>query len=106
MENLIASNTLRIAEWALVMKEFSSFSIKNILLNWEACMECSPIRVRKVVHWSPPPFGVLKFSVIGAVRGKRGIGDVLCNSKGEVLFMFSKPMGIRNSNEVEVFTIL
>lgn len=43
------------------------------------------------------PIGVLKFNVEGAVIGKTwltGIGSVLRNSKGEVLFMFSKHVGI------------
>lgn len=43
--------------------------------------------------WSPPPCGVLKFNVDGALKGKLGpvgIREVLGNYKGEVLFTFSK----------------
>ena len=57
---------------------------------------------------SPSP-GVFKFNVDGAVRGKLGmaeIGGVLRNSRGEVLFMFSKHVGVCDSIEAEVLAIL
>ena len=50
------------------------------------------IKVRKVVPWSLPLFGVLKFNMDGSLRGKPGpvvIVGVLCNSEGEVLLLFS-----------------
>ena len=55
-----------------------------------------------------PRYGVLKLNVDGASRGKPGlarIGGVIRNSKGEVLLMFSKHVGVCNSNEVEVLAI-
>lgn len=45
----------------------------------------------------------------GAARGKLGhacIGGVLRNNKGEVLFMFSKSVGTKDSYEAEVVAIL
>ena len=59
-------------------------------------MGCDPIKVRKSILWSPPPIGWLKFNVDGATRGKpgpTGIGGVLRNCNGDVLFMFSKYVG-------------
>ena len=56
-----------------------------------------------------PPRGLLKFNVDGATRDKpglAGIGGVLRNDKDEVLLLFSKSVGIRDSNEVEVLAIL
>lgn len=56
---------------------------------------------------SPPPHEVLKFNIKGCM-GKFGpvaIGRVLHNIKGEVLHMFTKHVGIRNSNEAEVSAI-
>lgn len=44
-----------------------------------------------------------------ATRGKSGlavIGGVLRNDKGVVLCMFSKGLGIRDSNDADVFAIL
>lgn len=37
--------------------------------------------------------------------GPAGIGEVLHNSKGEILLMFYKNVGVRDSNEAEVFAI-
>ena len=45
----------------------------------------------------------------GAIRGKlglAGIGSVLHNFRGEILCMFSKHVGIKESNEAEVLAIL
>lgn len=46
-----------------------------------------------MVFWAlAPPSGVLKFNVDGEARektGPAGLGGVLRNGKGEVLFMFS-----------------
>lgn len=58
---------------------------------------------------SAPLLGVLKFNVIRAAHGKPGligIGRVLRNHKGEFLYMCSKHIGIKDSSEEEVLTIL
>ena len=80
-----------------------------IVQDWEACMSCDPSKDREVVCWHPPPSGWLKFNIDGAAKGKpapAGIGKVIMNDKGEVLFMFSKNAGIKESNEAEVLSIL
>lgn len=53
---------------------------------------CGPHVVKMSMSWAPPLDGVLNFNVDGAAKRKSvpgGIGGVLCNSKGEVLIMFS-----------------
>lgn len=63
----------------------------------------------KFVHWSSRPPSVLKFNVDMAMRGKPGptsISGVLCNSGGEVTFLLSKQVGIRDYNEAGVLDIL
>lgn len=102
LSELIATVTLAIAKWALIRKEFSDFALNDIMVNWETCMKCGPVKGRRVAQWSPPPLGVLKFNVDRATRGKpglTGIGGVLCNNNGEVLFRFSKNGGVCDSNE-------
>lgn len=69
-------------------------------------MSCGLRKVRSVVHWTPPPFGALKFNVDGAAiekPGLAGIGGVLCYHKGEVIVMFSKYAGSKESNEAEIW---
>lgn len=66
--------------WALVRKEFSNFTLDDIFVNWEACMGCRPVKVRRSILWSPPPLRLFKFNVDGAARGKpgpSGIGGAL-----------------------------
>ena len=67
--------SLRIAKWALSKKEFSIFSLNDILHNWKACMGCGPFKVRRIVAWSPPSFGVYKLNVDGASRARRELGE-------------------------------
>eukprot|EP00268_Persea_americana_P018287 TRINITY_DN19084_c1_g1_i1.p1 TRINITY_DN19084_c1_g1~~TRINITY_DN19084_c1_g1_i1.p1 ORF type:complete len:125 (+),score=13.77 TRINITY_DN19084_c1_g1_i1:826-1200(+) len=57
----------------------------------------------------PPPPGVFKFNVDGASRGNlghAGIGGVLRNCKGKVLFMFYKNVGVYDLNEAKILAIL
>ena len=64
---------------------------------------------KKEASLCAPLFGVLKFNVAGEARGKpssAGIGSALRNYKGEVLHIFSKHVGIKDSNEAEVLAIL
>ena len=52
---------------------------------------------------------MFKFNVDGSAREKPGharIRGVLCNSKCDIIFMFSKHVGICDSNEAEVLAIL
>ena len=77
--------------------------------NWGACLKTSALKKKGLVSRCPSPCGVLKFNADGAAKGKpdlAAIGGVLRNQKGEVLFMFSKDAGIKDSNEAEVLAIL
>ena len=103
LEGLVSKVIFSIAKWALVRKDFRNLNVLH------ACMGCGAPKVKKSIFWIPPLTGILKFNVNGAARGKlglAGIGGVLLNDKGEVLLMFPKSVGIRDSNEVEVLAIL
>lgn len=55
------------------------------------------------VSWRFPSKGTLKFNVDGAAKGKPGlvgIGGVLKNHKGEIMYIFSKQVGIKDSNHL------
>ncbi|KAK3198236.1 hypothetical protein Dsin_021651 [Dipteronia sinensis] len=50
----------------------------------------------------------LKFNVISSVRGKpgpAGIGGVLRNSEGKILYLFSSYVGIEESNKTEILAL-
>lgn len=98
-----------IAKWTLFRKEFSIFNMNGILFNWKTWMACWLRKERKLIHWSPPN-GALKFNVDGTTAiGKQRppfVGEVLCNHKGEILLMFSKHEGSKESNEAEVVAML
>lgn len=71
-------------------------------------MVCGTSR-RRITFWSAPDSDVLKFNVDTVARGKHGptgIGGVLYNDKGEVLCLFFKGVGVRDSNEAGVLAIL
>ena len=70
--DLIDNVAFRIAKWASIRKEFTNIYLNDIIYNWEACMGCLPFKERRSVPWSSPLFGVLKFNVDGASRGKLG----------------------------------
>lgn len=86
-----------------------NFSLMGILYNWEASMLCGLVKEKWVVSWSLPPSIVLKFNADGATRDKPGpvsIGGVLHNDKGKFFVMFSKGVGVKDSNKTEVLAIL
>lgn len=64
-------------------------------------MGCDPVHLG-----IPPTFGVLKLNVNVALKGKLGlaeIGGVLSNTKGKILLIFCKYVGVCDSNQAEVF---
>ena len=69
-------------------------------------MRCGPVKVRKSILWSHPPIGLFKFNVNGAARRKPRlavIGGMLRNCNRDVLFIFSKYVGVCDSNLLSVF---
>lgn len=107
-EDILSKVSMRIAHWACARKEFSNVNMDDILY-WGACLLMGEAKKRKKVTWHPPPSSCLKFNVDRAACGKPGpasIGGVLRNHKREVLYMFSKNMGVKDSNEAEVLAIL
>ena len=71
-------------------------------------MVCGPSKMRRFALWSPP-LGVLRFNINGAARSQSTLANVkgvLRNNKCEVLFMFSKHVGVCDSSEGEVLAIL
>ncbi|XP_022774106.1 uncharacterized protein LOC111316412 [Durio zibethinus] len=65
--------------------------------------------VKKHIIWTPPPLGAWKINVDGSAIGKRGptgIGGVVENHKGQILLLFSKHIGIQDSNFAELLAVV
>eukprot|EP00268_Persea_americana_P009152 TRINITY_DN13625_c0_g1_i4.p1 TRINITY_DN13625_c0_g1~~TRINITY_DN13625_c0_g1_i4.p1 ORF type:complete len:159 (-),score=28.79 TRINITY_DN13625_c0_g1_i4:37-513(-) len=108
-EELLALMQLKIANRACARKEFADIKIDNIMHCWGRCLKMGGFKEKMKVCRCLPPYGVLKFNVDGAAKGKpglTGIEGVLRNHKGEVIYMFSKHVGINFSNETEVLARL
>eukprot|EP00268_Persea_americana_P009153 TRINITY_DN13625_c0_g1_i5.p1 TRINITY_DN13625_c0_g1~~TRINITY_DN13625_c0_g1_i5.p1 ORF type:complete len:147 (-),score=31.41 TRINITY_DN13625_c0_g1_i5:797-1237(-) len=108
-EELLALMQLKIANRACARKEFADIKIDNIMHSWGGCSKIGGFKKKMKVCWSFPPYGIPKFNVDRAAKGKpglSGIGGVLRNHKGEVIYMFSKHAETKDSNEVEVLAIL
>lgn len=108
-EGLLPSVGLRIANWASVSKEFPDFEIDKIMYNWGACLFLGNPKKRTNMYWCSLRKGSIKVNMDGAAHrksGPAGIGDVLRNHNGEVLNVFSKHVGVKNSNELEILAIL
>lgn len=67
IEDLISKMEFRIAKRVSTRKEFSNIKLNNLILNCEAYMKCGFSKRRKLASWTPPPPGVLKFNVDGAM---------------------------------------
>ncbi|KAK3218067.1 hypothetical protein Dsin_012037 [Dipteronia sinensis] len=84
-------------------------SITVILENLKTyCVDVKPVRSSCKEEWLPLSNEELKFNVDGSVRresGRAGIGGVLRNSLGEVLYSFSVFMGNLDANSTELLAI-
>src|ERR1044072_4468521 len=64
---------------------------------------------QRLVLWSPPSFGVLKFNVDGASQGNpgpSGAGGILRDHKKEILGLFSLNLGLGGAVDAEAKAIL
>lgn len=80
----------------------------NIIHNWEACVERGPFK-ENVLLWSSPPVHFLKFNADRTARGKPGPGGKVAffvTVKENICLLFSKHVGIGDSNKSEVLVIL
>ena len=65
-------------------------------------------KIRAVLQWSKPPIGFLKFNVDGLAidkPGPTGIGEVLRDDFENVKIVFSKAVGIIDSNLAELLAV-
>ena len=99
----------RLASWFKARWPKSPHSISDIV---RSPKEISIPTVKKVSKrcsvWEPPPLDFLKFNVDGSAKGKPGaggIGGVLRDNNAVVKIVFSKSIGIADSNMVELLAV-
>lgn len=71
-------------------------------------MECGKIKFKRQKAGTYPWKVFFLSSMWMGIRSKprpARIGEMLRNHKGEVLISFSKPIGVKNSNEAEMWAI-
>ncbi|KAK2642976.1 hypothetical protein Ddye_024739 [Dipteronia dyeriana] len=76
------------------------------VISKELCVDHSKVKINKVEDWIPSQADILKFNVDGSViekPGSAGIGGVLRDLRGKVLFSYH--MGILDSNGAELWAI-
>ncbi|KAK0571229.1 hypothetical protein LWI29_012821 [Acer saccharum] len=82
----------------------------HILLNIvECCSEKPTKKIQRIDKWSPPLANSLYFNIDGSVMGSlgpAGIGGVLCDNMGKILFVFSSHAGVQYVILAELLAIL
>ena len=89
VEKITSVVNSRIAKWVLVRKGLKDQKVDDLLSNWEACLSCGMAKQRKLV-----------------LQTAASIGGALRSSGGDLLVLFSNPVGMKDSNEAEVLAIL
>ncbi|XP_077233342.1 uncharacterized protein LOC143875615 [Tasmannia lanceolata] len=94
-----------VISWARTLPPFRFVSAFDHWEGWSIiCME-SVTKVKTRPSWSPPSPGSLKLNFDGSSidnPGAAGVGGLCRNHKGEVLWAYSGPIGLADSNEAEV----
>ncbi|KAK1575025.1 hypothetical protein Q3G72_001936 [Acer saccharum] len=100
----------RAAGWFKHFGQGSKCSVAFLMMNLKVgCVDSSKVKRMVKCGWKPPMVGSLKFNVDGSSRGNpglSGIGGVLRNSDGDIVCLFSAPIGVGSAMDSEVQAIL
>ncbi|XVE71462.1 hypothetical protein DITRI_Ditri10aG0152600 [Diplodiscus trichospermus] len=109
VENLVDIVKLRAAFWAKA--KWPTIPAGVLEISMQPCLVSVPSKdpaPRGQVVWTRPPMGWLKFNVDGVAQsqpGLGGIGGVLRNHESWVLMVFSKSIGLVDSNMAEILVV-
>ncbi|XVF82519.1 hypothetical protein PTKIN_Ptkin16aG0055800 [Pterospermum kingtungense] len=105
-DDLIQIMLLRVAMWTKAKWPFIVECVYEIIRNPQLITVKTPsVKGPRSALWATPSQGCMKFIVDGAAKGKpgpAGIGGVLRDDKGMVKLVFSKPVGVMDSNLAEL----
>ncbi|KAK3231286.1 hypothetical protein Dsin_003167 [Dipteronia sinensis] len=95
--------------WFKHLRKGCHDSVQSLLLNFQVlCVKSKKNTLSRIKDWTPPSVNTLKFNVDGSSRGKpepAGIREVLRDSNGKFLCLFSFSVGIADSNSTEIWAI-
>ncbi|KAK3206879.1 hypothetical protein Dsin_020925 [Dipteronia sinensis] len=98
-----------VAWWFKHFGKGSSEPPTSYLLNLkECCCKVKKAKKSKLKDWIPHDLNTLKFNVDGSARGSpgpAGMGGVLRDSNGKVLFLFSSYVGNQDAGTAEIMAI-
>ncbi|XVE88825.1 hypothetical protein DITRI_Ditri19aG0099600 [Diplodiscus trichospermus] len=100
---------LRMALWGKAKWQNLNKNILDIF-RWPQVIKIQPIKhvIRSTSCWEKPAVGCLKFNVDGSEKGQPGsasIGGVLRDHDANIKLVFSKSVGVADSNLAEVLAI-
>lgn len=99
---------LRIGWWVKPILIQSSYSVDQVIRNFELIRFAPSVPKIRCSSWSPPEAGLIKINVDGAAigcPGMSGIGGIFRNNKNEILVFFSKNIGVGFAFEAEIWAI-
>ncbi|XP_077215805.1 uncharacterized protein LOC143850438 [Tasmannia lanceolata] len=89
--------------WVLIRNFLCSIVLSSA--GWLTICNKGSSKLKISQRWLPPPDGMIKLNFDGSSIGNpgdAGIGGLCRNSKGDVLWAFSGPIGVADSSEAEV----
>ncbi|XP_077249330.1 uncharacterized protein LOC143888817 [Tasmannia lanceolata] len=94
-----------VISWARSLLLFRFVIAFDLWEGWAIICKEGVSKVKIIQSWYPPSDGQMKLNFDGSSLGnpgESGIGGLCRNDKGEVLWAYSGPIGVADSNEAEV----
>ncbi|XP_077232605.1 uncharacterized protein LOC143869951 [Tasmannia lanceolata] len=94
-----------VISWARSLPLFHFVLAYDLWEGWQTICKEGISKVKIIQPWLPPPEGMIKLNFDGSSLGNpgdAGIGGLCRDSEGDVLWAFSGPIGVADSNEAEV----
>ncbi|KAL4362672.1 hypothetical protein GQ457_04G010010 [Hibiscus cannabinus] len=103
-----------VPRYCLYWVKASKYDNGIIESQWWSCLwwcvgSSGEVGPRSGIVWTPPPVVTMKLNVDGSSRGKlgpAGCGGVLWDAYSKVLTLFSGPIGVADSTEVELLAVV
>lgn len=109
LEAMLEVIHIRVIHWLKTLALFAEFSVDELQRKWKEIAELVPMRKASNVCWIPPPHDFVKLNFDGSSLGNpgpSGIGGVIRDEQGNLLAMYSGPVGVGDSLRAEILAAL